>query len=159
MASKVVPISDRITGAAMDQPLPKKQRILIVVGACILLPVLMAAAFWDLVPRGLSVPEMELRIATAQRGLFRNDLVTRASAAPLHSVMLDAFQSGRVEEVLAIDGAHVAKGDLLFWLSNPSCGWSSWRASRIARSRSRIFRCCAWPSKRARPTTSDVCWI
>ena len=43
----------------------------------------------------------------------------RASAAPLHSVMLDAFQSGRVEEVLATDGAHVAKGDLLFRLSNP----------------------------------------
>jgi HlyD family secretion protein len=33
--------------------------------------------------------------------------------------MLDAFQSGRVEEVLAIDGAHVEKGDLLFRLSNP----------------------------------------
>jgi HlyD family secretion protein len=33
--------------------------------------------------------------------------------------MLDAFQSGRVEEVLANDGVHVAKGDLLFRLSNP----------------------------------------
>src|SRR5689334_12539484 len=119
MASKVVPISDRITGAAMDQPLPKKQRNLIVLAACVLLPILVAAAFWKLVPRGLSVPEMELRIATVTQDLFRNDLVTRASAAPLHSVMLDAFQSGRVEEVLASDGAHVAKGDLLFRLSNP----------------------------------------
>jgi HlyD family secretion protein len=119
MASKVVPINDRITGAAMDQPLPKKQRNLIVLGACVLLPILVAAAFWKLVPRGLSVPEMELRIATVKQDLFRNDLVTRASAAPLHSVMLDAFQSGRVEEVLANDGAHVSQGDLLFRLSNP----------------------------------------
>ena len=119
MASKVVPINDRITGAAMDQPLPKKQRNLIVLAACILLPMLVAAAFWQLVPRGLRVPVLELRIATVKQDLFRNDLVMRASAAPLHSVMLDAFQSGRVEEVLATDGASVSKGDLLFRLSNP----------------------------------------
>jgi HlyD family secretion protein len=119
MASKVVPINDRITGAAMDKPLPKKQRNLIVLAACILLPVLVAAAFWQLVPRGLRVPALELRIATVKQDLFRNDLVMRAAAAPLHSVMLDAFQSGRVEEVLATDGASVSKGDLLFRLSNP----------------------------------------
>ena len=53
MASKVVPISDKVvTGAAMDQPLPKRQRNLIVLAACVLLPVLVAAAFWQLVPRG-----------------------------------------------------------------------------------------------------------
>ena len=120
MASKVVPISEKIvTGAAMDQPLPKRQRNLIVLGACIVLPILVAAAFWQLVPRGLRVAALELRIATVKQDLFRNDLVMRAAAAPLHSVMLDAFQSGRVEEVLATDGAHVAKGDLLFRLSNP----------------------------------------
>ncbi len=33
--------------------------------------------------------------------------------------MLDAFESGRVEEVLVLDGATVAKGELLFRLSNP----------------------------------------
>jgi HlyD family secretion protein len=120
MASKVVPISDKVvTGAAMDQPLPPRQRNLIVLGACVLLPVLVAAAFWQLVPRGLRVAEVDLRIATVKQDMFRNDLVMRAIAAPLHSVMLDAFQSGRVEEVLANDGVHVAKGDLLFRLSNP----------------------------------------
>ena len=44
MASRVVPISDKVvTGAAMDQPLPKRQRNLIVLAACVLLPVLVAA--------------------------------------------------------------------------------------------------------------------
>jgi len=118
MGPKVVEIK-RNSGAAMDKPLPRKQRNLIVLAACIVLPILVAAAFWQLVPRGLRVPALELRIATVEQDLFRNDLVTRASAAPLHSVMLDAFQSGRVEEVLANDGAHVSKGDLLFRLSNP----------------------------------------
>ena len=118
MAPKVVDIK-RNSGAAMDQPLPKRQRNVIVLAACILLPILVAAGFWQLVPRGLRVPALELRIATVKQDLFRNELVTRATAAPLHSVMLDAFQSGRVEEVLANDGAHVSKGDLLFRLSNP----------------------------------------
>ncbi|HEU4781146.1 MAG TPA: hypothetical protein VFS58_14785, partial [Steroidobacteraceae bacterium] len=71
MASKVVPINDRITGAAMDQPLPPRQRNLLVLGACIALPVAVAAAFWQLVPRGLRVAEVDLRIATVSRDLFR----------------------------------------------------------------------------------------
>jgi HlyD family secretion protein len=45
--------------------------------------------------------------------------VVRASAEPLHSVILDSVESGRVEEVSASDGALVAKGQLLFRLSNP----------------------------------------
>ncbi len=119
MASKVVPINERVSGAAMDQPLPKRQRNLLALGACIVAPLLLAAAFWQLVPRGMRVAEEDLRIATVKQEMFRNDLVMRASAAPLHSVMLDAFESGRVEEVLALDGATVAKGELLFRLSNP----------------------------------------
>jgi HlyD family secretion protein len=45
--------------------------------------------------------------------------VVRASAEPLSSVILDAVESGRVEEVFATDGALVQKGQLLFRISNP----------------------------------------
>lgn len=51
--------------------------------------------------------------------MFRDDVALRAIAAPLHSVMLDAVETGRVEEVFAADGALVARGDVLFRLSNP----------------------------------------
>jgi HlyD family secretion protein len=51
--------------------------------------------------------------------MFRNDVVVRSTAAPLHTIMLDVLESGRVEEVLVNDGALVAKGALLFRLSNP----------------------------------------
>jgi HlyD family secretion protein len=51
--------------------------------------------------------------------MFRNDVVVRSTAAPLHTIMLDALESGRVEEVLVNDGALVAKDALLFRLSNP----------------------------------------
>src|SRR5260370_42504277 len=46
-------------------------------------------------------------------------MVERAMVAPLHTTILDALDSGRVEEVLAIDGASVSKGELLYRLSNP----------------------------------------
>jgi HlyD family secretion protein len=51
--------------------------------------------------------------------MFRNDVLVRSTAAPLHTIMLDALESGRVEEVLVNDGALVAKDALLFRLSNP----------------------------------------
>jgi HlyD family secretion protein len=51
--------------------------------------------------------------------MFHNDVVVRSTAEPLHTIMLDVLESGRVEEVLVNDGALVAKGALLFRLSNP----------------------------------------
>jgi HlyD family secretion protein len=43
----------------------------------------------------------------------------RASVVPAHSVLLDATDGGRVDAVLASDGARVAAGELLYRLSNP----------------------------------------
>ncbi len=119
MPSRIAEFPQRVSGAAMDQPLPARPRNYLAIGAGVLVPLLAIAAFWQLVPRGLRVQADAIRIATVQREMFRNDLVMRAVAAPLHTVMLDAFESGRVEEVLAADGANVAKGQLLFRLSNP----------------------------------------
>jgi HlyD family secretion protein len=103
----------------MDRPLPKRRPnyLVIVVGALLLLVGI--GAIWQLLPRGLRVAASEIRIATVRRGMFRNDIVVRSTAAPLHTIRLDAFESGRVEEVLVSDGALVKKGELLFRLSNP----------------------------------------
>jgi HlyD family secretion protein len=72
-----------------------------------------------MLPHGLQIAGDDIRIATVQRGMFRNDVVVRSTVAPLHTVMLDALESGRVEEILASDGALVSKGELLFRLWNP----------------------------------------
>jgi HlyD family secretion protein len=108
-----------VTGAAMDQPLPKPRRNYAAwaVGTLLLLGGI--AAISQLVPHGLRVTEGDIRIATVRQGMFHNDVVVRSTAAPLHTVMLDALESGRVEEILARDGALVEKGELLFRLSNP----------------------------------------
>ncbi len=109
-----------LTGAAMDQPLPPRRgkRLAIVLGA---MAALLTGAFaiWQLMPRGLQVALADVRIATIERGTFRDDMAVRATAAPLHSVMLDAVESGRVEEVFVRDGAVVKQGEVLFRLSNP----------------------------------------
>jgi HlyD family secretion protein len=109
----------RVTGAAMDRPLPKqrpKYAVVAIVAALLLGGI---AAVSRLIPHGLRVAEGDILVATVQRGMFRNDVVVRSTAAPLHTIMLDALESGRVEEVLVNDGALVAKDALLFRLSNP----------------------------------------
>jgi HlyD family secretion protein len=119
MALKIVEAKEPVTGAAMDQPLPERRRKYLAAAAGVLGLLGGIAAISRLVPHGLRVAEGDIRIATVQRGMFHNDIVVRSTAAPLHTVMLDALESGRVEEVLVSDGALVAKGELLFRLSNP----------------------------------------
>ena len=77
------------------------------------------ALLWKMLPRGLEVELRDVRIASVEAGVFRDEIVVRALAEPLNSIMLDAVESGRVEEVFARDGQVVKKGELLFRLSNP----------------------------------------
>ena len=104
----------------MDQPLPRRHGRRVAIACAALVAMLaVAAVLWQLIPRGLRVPLASARIATVERGMFRDEVALRATAAPLQTVMLDAVESGRVEEVLAHDGAPVAQGEVLFRLSNP----------------------------------------
>jgi HlyD family secretion protein len=110
---------DRPTRIAMDRALPKRRPnyLVLAVGALAVLGCVVMIT--QLAPRGLRVAAGDIRVATVQRGWFRNDILVRSAAAPLHTVILDALESGRVEEVLVNDGALVAKGELLFRLFNP----------------------------------------
>ena len=104
----------------MDRPVVRKRgkRYALIAGA-LLLTAMFGAMLWSMVPRGLQVASDEVRIAMVEKGVFRDDIVVRAIAEPRNSVILDSVESGRVEEVVARDGAMVAKGQLLFRLSNP----------------------------------------
>ncbi|MEG2029172.1 MAG: efflux RND transporter periplasmic adaptor subunit [Janthinobacterium sp.] len=108
------------SGAAMDAPLPRSRRRLAAAAlAAAVLLALLAGAVWRAMPRGLPVPAGEVRIGAVTRGIFLDEVVVRASAEPLHSVILDSVESGRIEAVHASDGALVRKGQLLFRISNP----------------------------------------
>jgi HlyD family secretion protein len=109
-----------VNGAAMDTVVPRRRgkRIAQASIAIVLIGAIGWGA-WQLVPRGLQVASADTRVALVEKGVFRDDIVVRATAEPLNSVILDSVESGRVEEVFAKDGALVRKGQLLFRLSNP----------------------------------------
>ncbi|WP_229213087.1 MULTISPECIES: efflux RND transporter periplasmic adaptor subunit [unclassified Duganella] len=108
------------SGAAMDVVVPRKRGKTIAIGLAATLAVAAAGyGLWAWMPRGLQVDGADLRIGQAERGIFVDEIVVRANAEPLNSVILDSVESGRVEEVFAIDGTLVKKGQLLFRISNP----------------------------------------
>jgi HlyD family secretion protein len=108
-----------VSGAGMDavRPSPPKRRR-VIAGAAIVAVAIAVAVFWSFVPRGLRVNLDSIRIATAERGVFNDDLVVRANAESQNAIVLDAIETGRVEEVFVRDGAIVKQGELLFRLSN-----------------------------------------
>ncbi len=109
-----------VNGAAMDAIVPRRRgRRIAIACAAVAAIAAAAAALWYWMPRGLQVHAADLRTATVEQGIYRDDIVVRASAAPLRSVMLDSVESGRVEEVYARDGERVQQGQLLFRISNP----------------------------------------
>jgi HlyD family secretion protein len=109
-----------VTGAGMDTVVRPRKRRKIVMAILILIALAaLAAAAWSMLPSGLQVRAADVRLARAERGVFKDIIIVRAVAEPLNSVLLDSVESGRVEEVLVEDGAMVQKGQLLFRLSNP----------------------------------------
>ncbi|WP_373989860.1 efflux RND transporter periplasmic adaptor subunit [Duganella sp. BuS-21] len=107
-------------GSGMDAVVPRRRGKRIAIIAAVLVALAAAvAALWSWVPRGLQIDGADLRTGQAARGVFVDEVIVRASAEPLNSVILDAVESGRVEEVFASDGALVTQGQLLFRISNP----------------------------------------
>jgi HlyD family secretion protein len=119
VATAPVTARARVTGVAMDRPLLKRRPNYIVVAIAVLLLIGAIVAISQLIPHGLRVAEGDIRIAAVQQGMFHNDVVVRSTAEPLRTILLDALESGRVEQVLVNDGALVEKDALLFRLSNP----------------------------------------
>jgi HlyD family secretion protein len=108
------------SGIAMDAIVPRRRGKRSAILAAAVVALLAAGyALWAWVPRGLQIDGADLRTGQVTRGVFVDEIIVRASAEPLNSVIIDAVESGRVEEVFAADGALVKKGQLLFRISNP----------------------------------------
>ncbi|MYM69378.1 efflux RND transporter periplasmic adaptor subunit [Pseudoduganella sp. FT55W] len=104
----------------MDTVVPRRRgKRIAIIAAMMIGLIAVAYALWSWMPRGLQIDGADLRTGIATRGVFVDEVIVRASAEPLSSVILDAVESGRVEEVFATDGALVKKGQLLFRISNP----------------------------------------
>lgn len=106
-----------LSGVAMDRRVAVPRRYGLVV-AVVVIALLAAGLLWRYWPRGVPVSRADIEIATAKTGPFRDVVVGRATAQPLQSVLLDATEDGRVEQVLVKDGARVEAGQLLVVLSS-----------------------------------------
>lgn len=105
------------SGAGMDRRVQQPSRRWMVVSAvaAALVVAALLARYW---PRGVPVSRADVEIATVKAGAFRDVVVGRATAQPLQSVLLDATEDGRVEQVLVKDGARVEAGQLLVVLAS-----------------------------------------
>ena len=103
-------------GAAMDRALPPSRRRWIAPAVVAAVIVLAAWLAWQRAPRLQVVPSPQL--APVSAGTFRDEVALRARVEPLRSVQLDAAAAGRVEEVQAHDGEHVAAGAPLYRLQS-----------------------------------------
>jgi len=107
------------SGAAMDRPAPPARlRRGLQLTAAALLAGLLGLVLWRGWPQGYPLKLAELDIATVQAGTFHDELVSRASAVPLNSIVIDTLEDGRVDAVLVKDGAMLARGQLMFRLSS-----------------------------------------
>lgn len=109
-----------VTGAAMDKvvPINYRRKIFKLSSVAIAIVSLLVVA-WQFMPKGLQISATDIRKGLVEQGTFRDEVSLRANALALNSVILDAIESGRVEEVLIQDGAMVKRDQLLFRLSNP----------------------------------------
>lgn len=105
------------SGVAMDRRVkaPSRRWVIAFAAAAGLAAAGLLARHW---PSGVPVSRAEVEIAAAKPGAFRDVVVGRASVQPLQSVLLDATEEGRVEQVLVKDGERVEAGQLLVVLSS-----------------------------------------
>ncbi|MFG6430265.1 efflux RND transporter periplasmic adaptor subunit [Roseateles sp. LYH14W] len=105
------------SGAAMDRRvvLPRRYGLVVLAVVAALAAALLLVRYW---PRGVPVSRADVEIAAAKPGAFRDVVIGRATALPLQSVLLDASEEGRVEQVLVKDGERVEAGQLLVVLSS-----------------------------------------
>jgi HlyD family secretion protein len=105
---------------AMDRPITKRR--LPLMAAAVSVAILAVAAWLFLHPaaRTLTVDASRVTVSTVTPALFHDFIPLQGEVVPLDSVVLDAVQGGRVEEVFVEPGQRVSAGQKLLRLSDPS---------------------------------------
>jgi HlyD family secretion protein len=108
---------------AMDRPVVKRRLTpSIAIGGAASLATLAAIVWMMLYPavRTLRLDASRITISTVSQAPFHDFIPLRGRVVPLVSIVLDAVQGGRVEEVLAEAGQRVVAGQRLIRLSDPT---------------------------------------
>jgi HlyD family secretion protein len=108
---------------SMDKPIPKKKglqkkHIGYIAGAAAILVLIYMAFFADRTST-FRVEKEKLIIESVVEGQFNDYITVPGTVEPISTILLDAQEGGRVEEILIEEGSMVKKGDIILRLSNP----------------------------------------
>jgi HlyD family secretion protein len=116
-------INSRVLASAMDRPIAGHRFMRpALVSVTLLLTALVSVAWLALHPaqRTLKMQMSKITVSTVRTAPFHDFIPLRGEVVPLESIVLDAVQGGRVEEVLVEAGQRVVSGQPLIRLSDPS---------------------------------------
>ncbi len=104
----------------IEQPLWRRRRVLLAAGvaAVVLAAGGVGVAVLGAASAGQRVPLQNVTLSTAERGVFHDSVVLRATAQPKDVIYLDALEGGQVQQVLAQAGDMLAAGQPLLRFRN-----------------------------------------
>ena len=95
----------------------KKKYWKYVIGGTVVLSVILFFIFRDWTST-VRVEKERITIAPVFKGVFNDYITNDGTAAPISTVFLDAYEGGKVEEILLEEGSMLKKGDVIIRLSN-----------------------------------------
>ena len=111
-----------VSGEGMDRRVEKKTSLARKAAFAAAGLLVAAFAWWFadtiLSGRSLSINSERITVSSVSVGTFEDFIPLRGRLVPRSTVYLDAIEGGRVEEILAEDGALVESGELIAVLSN-----------------------------------------
>jgi len=87
------------------------------IGGALMLAVILIFVFRDWTST-VRVDKDRITVASVIRGVFNDYITNDGIAAPISTVYLDAYEGGKVEEILLEEGSMLKKGDIILRLSN-----------------------------------------
>jgi HlyD family secretion protein len=95
----------------------KKKYWKYITGGAIVIAIILFFIFRDWTST-IRVEKERLTIASVLRGVFNDYITNDGTAAPISTVYLDAYEGGKVEEIILEEGSMLKKGDVIIKLSN-----------------------------------------
>ena len=95
----------------------KKKYWKYIAGGVIIIAIILFFIFRDWTST-VRVEKERLTIAAVLKGVFNDYITNDGTAAPISTVYLDAYEGGKVEEIILEEGSMLKKGDVIVRLSN-----------------------------------------
>ena len=109
--------TNRMDRIILEKRWIKKKYWKYILGGGLLLAVILFFIFRDWTST-IRVDRERITIAPVFRGVFNDFITNDGTAAPISTVFLDAYEGGKVEEILLEEGSMLHKGDVIIRLIN-----------------------------------------